>query len=102
MYEHNKEKGSVWVTLKRCNRLSPFIFSIYPLQKNFNPSKQFITAPLASKAKLNKMKTAGEVMEYRCLVRATDGKKTISTSVSFLWLGYNLFGGSDLKSSFWI
>lgn len=28
------------------------------------------------------METAGETIEYRCLVRATDGKKTISTSVS--------------------
>ncbi|KAI8003560.1 Signal recognition particle 14 kDa protein [Camellia lanceoleosa] len=29
----------------------------------------------------NKMTTAGEEIEYRCLIRATDGKKTISTSV---------------------
>ncbi|KAF5733927.1 hypothetical protein HS088_TW16G00368 [Tripterygium wilfordii] len=27
------------------------------------------------------MVTAGEPIEYRCLIRATDGKKTISTSV---------------------
>lgn len=27
------------------------------------------------------MGTVGEPLEYRCLVRATDGKKTISTSV---------------------
>ncbi|XP_078433491.1 signal recognition particle, SRP9/SRP14 subunit [Wolffia australiana] len=56
MFERNKEKGSVWVTLKR--------------------------SPLASKATLNKMKTAGEAIEHRCLVRATDGKRTISTSLS--------------------
>jgi len=30
------------------------------------------------------MKSAGEAIEYRCLVRATDGKKTISTTVSCL------------------
>ncbi|CAA6667729.1 unnamed protein product [Spirodela intermedia] len=56
MYERNKEKGSVWVTLKR--------------------------SPLASKVKMNKMKAAGEAIEYRCLVRATDGKRNISTSLS--------------------
>ncbi|KAK6947552.1 Signal recognition particle, SRP14 subunit, partial [Dillenia turbinata] len=55
MYERNMEKGSVWVTLKRSS--------------------------LKSKARRNKMTTAGEPIEYRCLIRATDGKKTISTSV---------------------
>ncbi|KAK6935151.1 Signal recognition particle, SRP14 subunit [Dillenia turbinata] len=55
MYERNTEKGSVWVTLKRSS--------------------------LKSKARRNKMTTAGELIEYRCLIRATDGKKTISTSV---------------------
>ncbi|KAK6118635.1 hypothetical protein DH2020_047627 [Rehmannia glutinosa] len=34
-----------------------------------------------SKVKRNKMKTAGEKIEYKCLIRATDGKKTISTMV---------------------
>ncbi|KAL0388064.1 UNVERIFIED_CONTAM: Signal recognition particle protein [Sesamum radiatum] len=34
-----------------------------------------------SKVQRNKMKTAGEKIEYRCLIRATDGKKTISTMV---------------------
>ncbi|XP_073004433.1 signal recognition particle 14 kDa protein [Typha latifolia] len=56
MYERNTEKGSVWVTLKRsCQK---------------------------SKATRNKMASAGEAIEYRCLVRATDGRKTISTSLS--------------------
>ncbi|XP_057957192.1 signal recognition particle 14 kDa protein [Malania oleifera] len=55
MFERSTEKGSVWVTLKRSS--------------------------LKSKAKRNKMVTSGETIEYRCLVRATDGKKTISTSV---------------------
>ncbi|KAL0413892.1 UNVERIFIED_CONTAM: Signal recognition particle protein [Sesamum radiatum] len=36
-----------------------------------------------SKVQRNKMKTAGEKIEYRCLIRATDGKKTISTI--FAW-----------------
>ncbi|XVF84316.1 hypothetical protein PTKIN_Ptkin17bG0027000 [Pterospermum kingtungense] len=55
MFEHSTEKGSVWVTLKRSS--------------------------LKSKVQRNKMKTAGQTIEYRCLIRATDGKKTISTSV---------------------
>ncbi|OAY81812.1 signal recognition particle 14 kDa protein [Ananas comosus] len=56
MYERNTEKGSVWVTLKRSS--------------------------MKSKAKKNKMESSGENVEFRCLVRATDGKKTISTSLS--------------------
>ncbi|OVA03151.1 Signal recognition particle [Macleaya cordata] len=56
MYEHSTEKGSVWVTLKRSS--------------------------MKSKLKRDKMVSAGEAIEYRCLVRATDGKKTISTSIS--------------------
>ncbi|XP_028054080.1 signal recognition particle 14 kDa protein-like isoform X1 [Camellia sinensis] len=55
MFEHSTEKGSVWVTLKRSS--------------------------MKSKVKRNKMTTAGEEIEYRCLIRATDGKKTILTLV---------------------
>ncbi|EYU42834.1 hypothetical protein MIMGU_mgv1a015660mg [Erythranthe guttata] len=55
MFERTTEKGSVWVTLKHSSD--------------------------KSKVKINKMKTAGEKIEYKCLVRATDGKKTISTMV---------------------
>ncbi|KAL7219616.1 hypothetical protein ACSBR2_012636 [Camellia fascicularis] len=55
MFERSTEKGSVWVTLKRSS--------------------------MKSKAKRKKMAAAGDEIEYRCLVRATDGKKTISTSV---------------------
>jgi hypothetical protein len=40
-----------------------------------------VSASLKSKVQRNKMATAGEAIEYRCLIRATDGKKTISTSV---------------------
>jgi signal recognition particle subunit SRP14 len=32
-------------------------------------------------ARLKKMANKGEEVEYRCLVRATDGKKNISTAV---------------------
>lgn len=56
MYERTKEKGSVWVTFKRSS--------------------------MKSKVKRKKMESDGEVIEYRCIVRATDSKKTISTSLS--------------------
>lgn len=36
---------------------------------------------MKSKSQKNKMATAGEPVEYRCLIRATDGKKKISTTV---------------------
>ncbi|KAL2230341.1 UNVERIFIED_CONTAM: Signal recognition particle protein [Sesamum indicum] len=55
MFERTTEKGSVWVTLKHSSD--------------------------KSKVQRNKMKTAGEKIEYRCLIRATDGRKTISTVV---------------------
>ncbi|EOA28012.1 hypothetical protein CARUB_v10024189mg [Capsella rubella] len=55
MFEKSKEKGSVWVTLKRSS--------------------------LKSKVQKRKLSSVGESIEYRCLIRATDGKKTVSTSV---------------------
>ncbi|CAD6259550.1 unnamed protein product [Miscanthus lutarioriparius] len=56
MYERSTEKGSVWVTMKR--------------------------STLKSKAQLQKMEKKGQEVEHRCLIRASDGKKSISTSVS--------------------
>jgi len=38
-------------------------------------------ASLKGKAQLQKMEKKGKEVEYRCLVRASDGKKSISTSV---------------------
>lgn len=55
MFERNTEQGSVWVTLKRSSD--------------------------KSKAQLNKLTAKGEAIEYKCLVRASDGKKNISTLV---------------------
>ncbi|NP_001304856.1 signal recognition particle subunit SRP14 [Solanum lycopersicum] len=55
MFERTTEHGSVWVTLKHSSD--------------------------KSKAQRNKMKTAGETLEFKCLIRATDGKKNISTMV---------------------
>ncbi|GJN01717.1 hypothetical protein PR202_ga19000 [Eleusine coracana subsp. coracana] len=57
MYEKSTEKGSVWVTMKRSS--------------------------LKNKAQLQKMEKKGKEVEYRCLVRASDGKKSISTSVLY-------------------
>uniref|UniRef100_A0A0D9W9Q9 Signal recognition particle 14 kDa protein n=1 Tax=Leersia perrieri TaxID=77586 RepID=A0A0D9W9Q9_9ORYZ len=56
MYERSTEKGSVWVTMKRSS--------------------------MKCQARLKKMAAKGEAVELRCLVRATDGKKNISTSLS--------------------
>ncbi|KAJ0976490.1 hypothetical protein J5N97_018455 [Dioscorea zingiberensis] len=56
MYKKSTEKGSVWVTLKRSS--------------------------MKSKAARNKIKQVDHDLEYCCLVRATDGKKTISTTIS--------------------
>ncbi|MED6169077.1 RNA-binding signal recognition particle subunit srp14, variant 2 [Stylosanthes scabra] len=47
---------------------------------------------LKSKVVRNKMVTAGEAIEYKCLIRATNGKKTISTSVCISYI---------LNLSFW-
>ncbi|CAH9083713.1 unnamed protein product [Cuscuta epithymum] len=55
MFERTMETGSVWVTLKHSSD--------------------------KSKAQRNKLKTSGEKIEYKCLIRATDGKKNISTMV---------------------
>ncbi|KAK2992352.1 hypothetical protein RJ640_016806, partial [Escallonia rubra] len=55
MFERSTEKGSVWITLKRSSD--------------------------KSKVQRNKMATAGLAIDYKCLVRATDGKKTIATLV---------------------
>ncbi|KAM0826608.1 hypothetical protein ACQ4PT_068766 [Festuca glaucescens] len=56
MYERSTEKGSVWVTMKRSS--------------------------MKCEARLKKMANKGEEVEYRCLVRATDGKRNISTALS--------------------
>lgn len=55
MFERTTESGSVWVTLKHSSD--------------------------KSKVKRNKLRSAGENIEFKCLIRATDGKKTISTMV---------------------
>lgn len=54
MFERSKEKGSVWITMKQSN-----------LPKT----------PCKGKRPL------GDPASYKCLVRATDGKKKFSTSV---------------------
>ncbi len=55
MFEKSKSKGSVWITMKRSDL----------------PSK-----PCKGK------RPAGDPASYKCLVRASDGKKKVSTSVA--------------------
>ena len=52
MYERNQQKGTVWVTMKRTNM----------------------------KAKKSK-KPENQQLEYKCLIRANDGKRHISAVV---------------------
>ncbi|KVI08002.1 Signal recognition particle, SRP14 subunit [Cynara cardunculus var. scolymus] len=90
MFEHTTEKGSVWVTLKHCKfvlcsfcfpdfefvALATFVFQDIDCKfVNYSPASD------KSKVQRNKMTTAGKELEYKCLVRATDGKKNISTLV---------------------
>ncbi|KAJ4763539.1 Signal recognition particle 14 kDa protein [Rhynchospora pubera] len=56
LYEKNLESGSVWVTMKR--------------------------SCLKTKNKREQMEKEGQKIEYKCLVRATDGKKIISTLIA--------------------
>ncbi|CAI9783131.1 unnamed protein product [Fraxinus pennsylvanica] len=53
-----------------------------------NPDCTFFVLSFAasdkSKVQRNKLKTSGEKIDYKCQVRATDGKKAISTIVSIL------------------
>ncbi|KAG8499196.1 hypothetical protein CXB51_005641 [Gossypium anomalum] len=74
MFERSTETGSVWRYLFL---LGCFLYRIFINAFRFSCS----IASLKSKAQRNKMKTAEQPIEYRCLVRATNGKKTISTSV---------------------
>ncbi|KAK2641964.1 hypothetical protein Ddye_023727 [Dipteronia dyeriana] len=55
MFERNREKGSVWVTFKRSS--------------------------MKSTVQSNKLTTDGQSIDYKCLIRATDGKQKISTTV---------------------
>lgn len=56
LFERKKKGGSIWITMKRSNQ-----------------------KPLKSKQQKAK---GTSVPEFKCLIRATDGKKKISTSLS--------------------
>ncbi len=70
LYERNKKSGSVWITMKRSN-LKP------------TPIPQAPPKPGAKKGakKPFQRPPAKEAEPYQCLVRATDGKRNISTGV---------------------
>ncbi|AEC10300.1 Signal recognition particle, SRP9/SRP14 subunit [Arabidopsis thaliana] len=57
-------------------QLDPFLNELTSM---FEKSKE--KASLKSKVQKRKLSSVGESIEYRCLIRATDGKKTVSTSV---------------------
>lgn len=61
LYERNRTQGTVWVTMKRS--------SMRPVPKKPRTGSE-TTA------------TAAAEEDYRCLVRATDGKKKFSTAVA--------------------
>jgi signal recognition particle subunit SRP14 len=87
MFEKSKEKGSVWVTLKRCNFENLILHFCYMFILEISFWRYLIwflllvSASLKSKVQKRKLSSVGESIEYRCLIRATDGKKTVSTSV---------------------
>lgn len=91
MFERTTEKGSVWVTLKHCMlflqdfpTIFVFLFffdTVLNWDHFFILQNIYASASDKSKVARNKMKSAGEKIEFRCLIRATDGKKTISTMV---------------------
>lgn len=69
LYERNKKSGSVWITMKRSN-LKPTPKPQAPIKPGKKGSKQPFQRPPAK-----------EAPPYQCLVRATDGKRNISTGV---------------------
>lgn len=60
LYERHRESGSVWVTLKRSSMTK---------KKKRKSGSESQDQPV-------------EDTDFRCLVRATDGKRTISTTLS--------------------
>ncbi|XBJ28051.1 hypothetical protein VPH35_005213 [Triticum aestivum] len=90
MCKRSMEKGSMWVTMKRCER-SPTLTAdscgVGCRVDGFNNSDvtscSMCAVSMKCQARLKKMASKGEPVKYRCLVCATDGKRNISTSVLF-------------------
>eukprot|EP00967_Tisochrysis_lutea_P120079 scaffold196582_cov25-Tisochrysis_lutea.AAC.2 len=79
MYERHASKGTVFITMKRSN-LKPrkVTFTCVP---TFVP-RAFLRNTLSqTKCDLQTKKAPPPPEDYRCLIRAGDGKKTISTTV---------------------
>ena len=90
MCKRSTEKGSMWVTMKRCERpptLTAGSCGVGCRFDGFNNSDvtscSMCAVSMKCQARLKKMASKGEPVEYRCLVCATDGKRNISTSVLF-------------------
>ena len=90
MCKRSTEKGSMWVTMKRCERPPTLTAGSCGVGCRFDGFNNFdVTScsmcivSMKCQARLKKMASKGEPVEYRCLVCATDGKRNISTSVLF-------------------
>ncbi|XP_044455786.1 ATP-dependent RNA helicase DBP5 isoform X2 [Triticum aestivum] len=87
MCERSTEKGSMWVTMKRCERTPTLTADSCGVGCRFDgfrnsdvTSCSMCAASMKCQARLKKMASKGEPIEYWCLVCATDGKRNISTS----------------------
>lgn len=68
LFERKKKSGSIWITMKRSNQK--------PLKKNEGRKQK------KGKKGSSSTPAAAPTAEYKCLIRATDGKRKISTTVS--------------------
>lgn len=86
LYERNKQKGTVWVTMKRSE------LPLLPMLTAFGWPCLLIGRALclchpSANEKPRKGKKDYSHLEYKCLVRATDGKRKLSTVVTGKDLG---------------
>ena len=91
LYEGNKDKGTVWVTMKRSERRGPAACAA-PLAITVAPSppasrrlpNPAAPPPRRPAANLKPRKGKGDYSAhpYQCLLRATDGDRKLSTVVA--------------------
>jgi signal recognition particle subunit SRP14 len=71
LFERKKKSGSIWITMKRSNQ-KPVRKEGAGSSKKKQQKKKGSTPPPAAPAE----------EDYKCLIRATDGKRKISTAVA--------------------
>ncbi|WIA37014.1 hypothetical protein OEZ86_013998 [Tetradesmus obliquus] len=69
LFERKKKSGSIWITMKRSNQKPARKEGAGSSKKKQQKKKGSTPPPSAAEA------------EYKCLIRATDGKRKISTAV---------------------